>query len=83
MDERYCVLPLLITTAPPGALYPARRIDMKDYCGDYLFKMYRPGHAVFKYKVIFAWDIKDAMEYADKWAEENGYVDYELVKVGD
>lgn len=49
---------------------------------NWLFKMYRPGHAVFRYKTIFAMDIAEAMEYADEWADCNGYVDFELVKEG-
>jgi len=49
-------------------------------CANYLFKMYRPGHKVFRYKVIFAFDEAEAMELADEWADCNGYVDYQLIK---
>ena len=49
-------------------------------CANYLFKMYRPGHTAFRYKVIFAFDETEAMELADEWADCNGYVDYELMK---
>ena len=30
--------------------------------GTYLFKMYRPGHAVFRYKTFLCWDEREAME---------------------
>lgn len=49
----------------------------------YLFKMYRPGepgHRKFRYKTFLCWDVQEAMEEADEWADCNGYVDYELVK---
>ena len=46
----------------------------------YLFKMYRTGHRVFRYKTFLAWDEREAMEEADEWADCNGYVDYELIK---
>jgi hypothetical protein len=46
----------------------------------YLFKMYRPGHRVFRYKTFLCWDQQEAMEEADEWADCNGYVDYELIK---
>ncbi len=49
-------------------------------CAHYLFKMYRAGHKVFRYKVIFAFDEAEAMELADEWADCNGYVDFELIK---
>ena len=46
---------------------------------NYLFKMYRPGHRVFRYKTFFAWDEREAIEYAGEWADCNGYIDFELV----
>ena len=46
----------------------------------YLFKMYRPGHAVFRYKTFLAWDEAEAWDLADEWADCNGYVDFELIK---
>ena len=50
-----------------------------DICVNYLFKMYRPGHRVFRYKTFFACNEREAIEYADEWADCNGYVDFELV----
>lgn len=47
---------------------------------EYRFKMYRPGHAVFRYKTIFAFTEETAWAIADEWAYENGYIDFELVK---
>ena len=46
----------------------------------YLFKMYRPGHTVFRYKTFLCWDEREAWEEADEWADCNGYVDFELIK---
>ena len=47
---------------------------------NYLFKMYRPGHKVFRYKTFLAFDEREALDLADEWADCNGYVDYELIK---
>ena len=48
--------------------------------GTYLFKMYRPGHAVFRYKTFLCWDEREAMGKADEWADCNGYIDFDLIK---
>ena len=45
----------------------------------FLFKMYRTGHRVFRYKTFFAYYAQEAIECADTWAGANGYVDFELV----
>lgn len=63
-----------------GALNPRQKGLMMRVCAHYLFKMYRAGHKVFRYKVIFAFDEAEAMELADEWADCNGYVDFELIK---
>ena len=49
----------------------------------YIFKMYKPGKPgcrIFRYKTFLCWDVLEAMEKADEWAERNGYVDFSLVK---
>ena len=38
----------------------------------YLFKMYRPGHSVFRYKTFLCLDEREAMVEADEWADCNG-----------
>lgn len=48
--------------------------------GNYLFKMYRPGLAVFRYMTFLAWDEMEARNLAEEWAYCNGYVDFELIK---
>lgn len=47
--------------------------------GNYLFKMYRPGLAVFRYAKFFACNEMEAWDKAEEWAYCNGYVDFELV----
>ncbi len=44
----------------------------------FTFKVYRPGHAVWTRKRIFAETLQEAYERIDSWCYENGYEDFEL-----
>ena len=54
---------------------------MREYSyGPFLFKVYRKGHAVFKYVTIWADDLREAMFKIDDYAYDNGYIDFEYVE---
>ena len=44
------------------------------------FKVYKPGHAVFKYKSVFAEDAIESIEKIDEYCHRNGYIDFECVE---
>lgn len=44
------------------------------------FKVYKPGHAVFKYKSVFAENAVEAIEKIDEYCYQNGYIDFEYVE---
>ena len=44
----------------------------------YSFKVFRPGHAVWKRKQIYAWSHREALNQIDEYCYQNGYIDYEL-----
>ena len=46
----------------------------------YKFKVFKAGHAVFKYKLIYAFCLESAYSKISEWCDDNGYVDFEHVK---
>jgi len=47
-------------------------------CRFYWFKAFRPGHAVFARKRIFATSRMEALAKIDDWCYSKGYIDFEL-----
>lgn len=44
----------------------------------YTFKVFRPGHSVFKYKSLWACGDIEAWMNIGVWCEKNGYIDAEM-----
>ena len=44
----------------------------------YRFKVYRPGHAVWTRKEVWAGSVEEAATKIDEYCEQSGYIDWEL-----